>query len=218
MMDPAGWSVPAAIAWFSGAWLAIGLVTGWVGHRLPLRLVSRDTWLTRLRARERGGRVYERRLRISRWKDSLPEAGALFRGGFSKRHVLDRSTGHLVRFTAETRRAEYVHWMHIAAASLFFVFVPAWLAALMVVFALLVHLPFVAIQRYNRARLLRTLARRGIRGEGPLALPEATPAAGRMRGADGPDTVVVGMGLGTGGGSGRGGPGPGPAGRGATRR
>jgi glycosyl-4,4'-diaponeurosporenoate acyltransferase len=43
--------------------------------------------LFRIRGFETGGRFYERWLKIKRWKDRLPEAGAIFRGGVSKRHV-----------------------------------------------------------------------------------------------------------------------------------
>jgi glycosyl-4,4'-diaponeurosporenoate acyltransferase len=71
--------------------------------------LDHDGLFTRLRAWERGGRVYER-LGIRRWKDRLPEFGAVFRGGASKRYIPSRDTPHLARFAAETRRAEIVHW------------------------------------------------------------------------------------------------------------
>jgi len=151
----------AWVLWCSGLWFAIGLATGVVVHLLPLGFVSRDTWITSTRDFEVGGGWYARRLRILRWKDKLPEKGDMFRGGFSKRHLRDRSSAHLTRFVAETRRAEYVHWMNLGAGPLFFFVLPVWAAWIMVVFAAVVHLPFVCIQRYNRARLLRTLARRG---------------------------------------------------------
>lgn len=141
------------------AWAAIGLTTGLVAHRLPTRRLDHDSWLTRPRAVERGGRLYER-LGIRRWKDRLPEQGALFRGGFSKRGLRDRSADHLERFVVETRRAEVVHWANAAAGPVFWVWCPPGLGAVMVVFGVTVHLPFVCIQRYNRFRLQRVLARR----------------------------------------------------------
>jgi glycosyl-4,4'-diaponeurosporenoate acyltransferase len=151
------------VAWvlaLSGAWFAIGLVTGLVANGLPLSAVGRDTWLTRLRGFEREGRSYERWLHINRWKDRLPEAGDTFPGGMSKRHLPGRGTPQLLRFAAETRRAEYVHWANAVAGPAFFLVLPAWAGALMTAFGLAVHLPFVCIQRYNRARIMRTLARR----------------------------------------------------------
>lgn len=186
-------SAPLAIGVISLVWLAIGLVTGSIGHRIPARLLGHDTWLTRPRAFERQGRFYSARLGIQGWKDRLPEAGGLFRGGFSKRHIRNRSTANLVRFVTETRRAEYVHWMNIIAGALFLLFLPAWAGFAMVVFALMVHLPFVCIQRYNRARLVRTLERRDthqplrVQGAHPSAVVNR-PAATSLGGAPGSAT------------------------------
>ena len=154
-----------AVAILAACWLVIGLGTGLVGHRLPLRCLDHDTWITRARKFERGGRFYES-LRIRSWKDRLPEGGATFRDGVSKAHLIGRSDADLERFAAETRRAEYVHWANAAAGPLFAVFLPVWIVVVMTAFGLAVHLPFVAIQRYNRARLQRTLARRRLRDAG----------------------------------------------------
>lgn len=149
------------------AWVLIGLLTGFFVHRLPLSYLSRDTWLTRPRRFEEGGRFYERRLHIRVWKDKLPEKGDLFRGGFSKRHIRSRSDGFLERFAAETRRAERVHWMNAVSGPVFLIWCPPSLGLVMIVFGWVAHLPFIAIQRYNRARITRTLARRGRAAEHP---------------------------------------------------
>jgi glycosyl-4,4'-diaponeurosporenoate acyltransferase len=61
---------------------------------------------------------------IRRWKDRLPEAGALFAGGVSKRRVPRLTTDGLQRFAAETRRAEYGHVACAAAAPLFVLWNP----------------------------------------------------------------------------------------------
>jgi glycosyl-4,4'-diaponeurosporenoate acyltransferase len=98
-------------------------------------------------------------LRIKRWKDRLPEAGALFAGGFSKRDLTSHDRAHLERFAAETRRAEAVHWMILATVVVFPLFV-VWYALIPnVIYALAANVPFIMIQRYNRARLERIIAR-----------------------------------------------------------
>lgn len=170
------------------AWVLLGLTTGFFVHRLPLSYLSRDRWITRPRAWEDDGRFYERRLRIRRWKDKLPEKGDLFRGGFSKRVIRDRSDGFLDRFAAETRRAELVHWMNAGSGPLFLIWCPWYLGLIMIGFGWVAHLPFIAIQRYNRARITRTLRRRGRVGS-PSAAPEAglrvdAGALGEPAGAD----------------------------------
>ncbi len=145
------------------AWVLVGVTTGWILHRRPVARFTNDDWLTRLRPFEEGGRWYQRRLHIRSWKDKLPEKGDLFRGGFSKRHLLDRSTPHLERFVAETRRAEKVHWANLAAGPVFLIWCPPLLGGCMIVFGVVAHLPFIAVQRFNRGRLQAVLERRRLR-------------------------------------------------------
>lgn len=102
---------------------------------------------------------YQRHLRIGNWKDRLPEAGNFFPDGFSKRHLTSRSEQHLNRFAAETRRAELVHWTNLCAGPAFLLWCRPMVGGLMVVFGVVTHLPFIAIQRFNRQRLQRVLAR-----------------------------------------------------------
>lgn len=142
------------------AWVLIGVGTGYLWHRVPVHRLGTDNWLTRARGWEDDGRWYQRRLRIRSWKDRLPEKGDLFRDGFSKRHLPGRSTEQLERFRAETRRAEMVHWCNLGAGPVFLVWCPPALGGVMIAFGVVAHLPFVAIQRYNRQRLGVVLARR----------------------------------------------------------
>jgi len=90
----------------AGVWASWSALCGYVAHRIPASRLARDRGLLRIRGFEAGGRFYERWLRIKRWKDRLPEAGALFRGGFSKRRVMATDPVYLERFAVETRRAE----------------------------------------------------------------------------------------------------------------
>ena len=141
------------------AWAVVHAGSGYLVHRLPVAALARDRRLFRERRWEGGGRFYRRRLRIGRWKDRLPEAGALFAGGLSKRHVTAAADGGLERYVVETRRAELGHWLAIVPAPLFALWNPPVAAVVMVVYALAVNLPFVAVQRYNRIRSGRVLRR-----------------------------------------------------------
>ena len=145
---------------YSMAWATFGMTSGWWVARWSEATLDHDTWLTRIRPWEQEGRIYER-VRIRRWKDHLPEAGAWFGDGVSKRHLPGRTDTDLRRFAGETRRAEWVHWMNIGFAPTFGLWCSIGVTAAMVAFAAVVHLPFVVIQRYNRARLHRLLARHG---------------------------------------------------------
>lgn len=144
-------NVVAAVAVHTGA--------GYLAHRWPLGRLQRDGPVLRLRPWERGGRWYERVVRIKRWKDRLPEAGALFAGGTSKRTLGQPDVDGLLRFAAETRRAERSHWLAMIVGPLAMIWNPPAGMVAMWCYAVLVNLPFVAIQRYNRARVERALSR-----------------------------------------------------------
>jgi len=134
-------------------WAVIHSATGYAAHRLPTRRLEADGWGLRVRPFELA--LY-RRLGVPRWKDRLPEAGALFPGGISKRHLPDS----LEVFVRETRRAELAHWWALAAGPVFALWNPPLGVVLMVLYGIVVNAPFIAIQRYNRARAQRLLHRR----------------------------------------------------------
>lgn len=140
-------------------WAAIHALTGYAAHRCSTERLAADSWLTRPRRWERDGRVYER-IRIRRWKDRLPEAGALCPGGVSKRALPAGGRHAIHRFVPETRRAEYAHWWCIAASPVFVLWNPLSVMPVMFAYAVIVNLPFIVIQRYNRLRVLRITTRR----------------------------------------------------------
>ncbi|WP_051552168.1 hypothetical protein [Nocardioides sp. URHA0020] len=135
------------------AWGAFHAATGYAAYRLDDSRLARDGWLLRQRSFEDSGRWYRRRLRIHRWKDRLPEAGDLFRGGTSKRRLPAYDVAGLEAFARETRRAELAHWWALACGPLFVLWNPPLAAALLVTYGVLVNLPFILIQRYNRFRI-----------------------------------------------------------------
>jgi len=150
------WAIVVANVAF---WAAVHAGTGYLVHRLASARLDEDGWLWRARGVGGGGRLYER-FRIRSWKDRLPEAGALFAGGTSKRHLPDRSTDGLERFLVETRRAELGHWLALMAGPAAVAWNPPAGAVAMVAYGVLVNAPFIAIQRYNRQRIQRILTRR----------------------------------------------------------
>lgn len=135
----------------------LGVSVGYAGHRLPASWLDRDRGPLRLLAVERAGTWYARRLRIKRWKDRLPEAGAVFAGGVTKRRLDGRTRADLLAFAAETRRAELVHGTLIVAAAVFVVVSPWLPAAIMIAYSLAANLPCLLVQRYNRARVTAIL-------------------------------------------------------------
>jgi glycosyl-4,4'-diaponeurosporenoate acyltransferase len=157
-----GWTVLVDCA----VWALWGTAVGLAAHRAGVDSFGHDSWLTRLRGCERDGRWYERRLHIKAWKDIVPEAGALFGKGFSKRRLMSGSIDHLHRFMIETRRAEVTHWIVLAIAPLFILWNPWGLAIVMCVYAVIANGPCIIIQRYNRGRLVRVIGRTTRQSEG----------------------------------------------------
>lgn len=152
------WPLPVVAVVNVAAWATFHTVTGLAAHLTPDERLQDDGPVLRLRRIERQGRVYER-FGVRRWKDRLPEAGALLPGGTSKRHLLGHSPEALRRYAAETRRAERGHWLAIACGPLALLWNPPGGAAAMVAYGAVVNAPFIVIQRYNRGRLLRVLER-----------------------------------------------------------
>jgi glycosyl-4,4'-diaponeurosporenoate acyltransferase len=145
------------------AWGVFHAATGYAAYRLGDDRLRRDGWLLRPRGFEARGAWYRRRLRIHRWKDRLPEAGDLFRGGMSKRRLPARDVAGLEMFVRETRRAELAHWWALSCGPVFVLWNPPLAAGLLFTYGVVVNLPFILIQRYNRFRtraLLDKLARR----------------------------------------------------------
>lgn len=155
LLMPQAWTVVVDVL----AWGLFHAATGYAAHRLGDHRLARDGWALRARRFESGGRWYRRRLRIHRWKDRLPEAGALFAGGVSKRQLPAPDVDGLRVFVRETRRAELAHWWAMWCGPLFVLWNPPLPAALLVAYGVLVNLPFIAVQRYNRFRTQALIGR-----------------------------------------------------------
>ena len=140
-------------------WIVFHFGSGVLAHYVPARMLRGMPLIARTWAWEENGRVY-RRLGVQRWKDRLPEAGAVLPGGFSKRRLTDRSSAYFQRFVLETSRAELTHWLPWILSRTFFAWTHWPIAALMVIYGAATNLPCILVQRYNRARLLALSARR----------------------------------------------------------
>jgi glycosyl-4,4'-diaponeurosporenoate acyltransferase len=147
-----------------GLWAVAHVGSSYAAHRLPRSRLARDGPLLRLRPFEDGGRLYER-LAVRRWKDRLPEAGALFAGGMSKRALPESDEGGVARFVEETRRGELAHWWSLLGLPFFALWNPPAGVALMGLYGVAVNLPFIVVQRFNRGRAQRVMAARPARVE-----------------------------------------------------
>lgn len=111
---------------------------------------------------EKDGRWYVSHLAIKKWKDLLPQH--VGKGGFSKEHFTGKSITYIDAFILETCRGEWDHSMCCLYGIISLAINPLWLGVIFLFATLIINLPFIAIQRYNRIRLQK-LRKRLIREE-----------------------------------------------------
>ena len=134
---------------------------------LPIRLARRmkdgsfyhGSPFYRSRAWERSGEIYDSLFRIRAWKHLLPDGAAVTKKGYRKRHLSDFTQSNLEKFLLESCRGEFGHWLAIPPFLLFGLFLPPGALPLMFAYALLVNLPCIMAQRFNRPRIARILER-----------------------------------------------------------
>jgi glycosyl-4,4'-diaponeurosporenoate acyltransferase len=151
-----GWLVLSSAAF----WLLASLLVGGLANRLP------PSWLEESRAQAQllsAGPAHpsppEPGLGIRRWKRWIPDAGGALPGGVAKASLVRRDGRALERLLIETRRAELVHALLWPAGLLTALWLPQAAVLVNLGFATLFNLPCLLLQRHNRRRLRRCLAR-----------------------------------------------------------
>lgn len=137
-------------------WLIWSLLMGFVSTRIPPQFFQRSVVIPV------GDRTIDRleKLRIRKWKDVVPEAGAFFKGGISKKHLASQDVEGLISYRRETKRAEFAHYLFASILPVFFFFNPWYLMVAMCIYAVFANVPCILIQRFNRARIEILLKKR----------------------------------------------------------
>ncbi|MFN9643873.1 MAG: hypothetical protein ACK6BG_01835 [Cyanobacteriota bacterium] len=153
---------PALLPLLSSAvfWLLASLLVGQSANLVPERWLlpnspsaTSPAWRTGRRPTGPPG--------IRRWKRWIPDAGPALPGGVRKADLARRDQGALLQLWVETRRAELVHGLLWAAGGLTALWLPPEGVLVNLVFATAFNLPCLLVQRFNRDRLRRCLARMG---------------------------------------------------------
>lgn len=146
---------------FFSVWATVPLLFALLCLRLPDRLFEPDRLLWRSFRWERGGKIYDHVFHIRRWKHLLPDGGGILKKkGYQKRSLTDLSEENLHRFLIEASRGELTHWLGILPFWVFGLFAPPQVIWIMLAYALIVNLPCILAQRYNRPRVLALLRQR----------------------------------------------------------
>jgi glycosyl-4,4'-diaponeurosporenoate acyltransferase len=135
-------------------WLVVCFGTAYSVRVFPNSWYGSTCWFFKEKLFER--KVY-RTIRIAKWKDKLPEWGRLL--NFEKKNLKkDINLEYIDRFILETCYAEIGH-LGMAVLGFACIFVNprshALMALILAIINLVIQIPFILIQRYNRPRLLR---------------------------------------------------------------
>lgn len=142
---------------FGATVVGIGLAAHVIGEALPRRWFHYDRRPYTPWKWEQRGRFYERAFHISKWKDAMPDKSQAVKSGVRKSMDGGASIAHLEALLAETCVAEWVHWALLAISPVMFLTMRlpwSWAGYAIYAFS---NLPLIAIQRYNRPRLVTLL-------------------------------------------------------------
>jgi len=134
-------------------WLLIHVSMSYFCFKIPISFFEKDYWWSKIRSLEYRGRVYKRVFKINKWKGNVPDGGGLFKEGFAKKNLRSSDSKYLKTFLYETKRAELTHWLIIIPVPIFFLWNMWWVGIIMIAYAIIVNIPCILLQRYNRARL-----------------------------------------------------------------
>ncbi len=149
-------------------WPFFQLLSALLCLKIPDQYLSVKGFFYKEHGWEKKGKFYEKVFRIRKWKHFLPDGGAVTRGGYKKKHLMDYSVENLERFLIESCRAEFSHFLAILPFWIFGFFTPSIVVWCMFIYAVVINLPCIIAQRYNRPRILRILEierKKKLRGE-----------------------------------------------------
>lgn len=130
---------------------------------MPPKTFDYNRRMYKKRKWEQDGKWYSKYIKIGKWKDILPQR--VGGDGFSKAHFTSTSKEYIDRFILETCRGEWNHKLNCLYGIPVLVISPIKYGAVFALLVLIGNLPFVAIQRYNRIRLLKIKDKLEKRGE-----------------------------------------------------
>lgn len=137
---------------------AIGIASHYIGNAFPRQWFQAEAFPYREFSWEQEGQIY-RKIGIQYWKDKVPDMSKLC-GDMVRKEIATRpAEENSESLIAESCVAESVHAALIPCSLPVLAIYPG--AGGWVIFGLCIlgNLPFILIQRYNRPRLMKLLAR-----------------------------------------------------------
>lgn len=136
----------------------LGIVSHFYGQALPRKWFKGDRFPYKEFAFEKGGKIY-RFFGVHKWQKKMPDMSQVMPDMVKKCLSQKITAGNVRTLVAEACVAEHVHVM-LCVAFLYiakFWKTRVWVGLWLIYTAF--NIPFIAIQRYNRPKLLRLLER-----------------------------------------------------------
>jgi len=141
------------------AWFFFHMSIGIAFNYAPYKWFKNDNFIFKTKDWEKKGNIWDKYFKVRKWKNHLPDGSAMFKNGFRKKKLKQSDPEFLKMFIVESRRAEMTHYVTMLPAPLFFIWNPAWIGFIMIIYAILVNIPCIIAQRYNRPRFEKLLSR-----------------------------------------------------------
>lgn len=132
--------------------IAAALIAAKVMEKLSI-----SSFLFKTRKWEKEGEYYQKMFLVRKWKKFLPDSSAFLKTSFSKKNINDFSVESLEKYLKESCKAELTHWLAILPFWTFGVFSPTRVIFYMLIYAILLNIPCIIAQRFNRPRILRLI-------------------------------------------------------------
>jgi glycosyl-4,4'-diaponeurosporenoate acyltransferase len=140
-------------------WAVFHLSIGyWCAH-IPVERFDYNHWSYQTFKWEQGGEIYQKLFKVKNWKRFIPSGAALYQGAYQIKHVAEFTVEGVKLWLKESCRSEFCHRMMILPGFLFFLWNEAVVGWIMVAYAVLNNLIPIIMQRYNRPRIRKLLAR-----------------------------------------------------------
>ena len=141
------------------AWVVFHLSIGFASSKIPLSKLHPEHWFFQTFKWEKGGTIYDKIFHVRSWKKLIPNGSAVYKGAFSIKNLPTNDPAYLGRWLKESVRAEICHYLMIIPGFFFFLWNNVLMGWLMLAYAFLNNLVPIVLQRYNRPRMRKLLAK-----------------------------------------------------------
>ena len=141
--------------------LISSIIVTLISTKLPDRYYNYRNWIYKERKLEKNVEFYQQMFKVKRWKKHMPEIADFINSVFSKKSIKEFDNAYIEKYLLESCRAEFAHWCIIFSSVMFLFYAGTAAFIYMFLISVLIDVPFIIIQRYNRPRILHIMKRKG---------------------------------------------------------